>query len=246
MDNVDLESRRLLTTFRRVTAAMRLALLGVFCCTCGSALALPILDDTMGPERITGWENSKGTFQFDFSNFLAGPHTTVSYSTATDTYAFEGSTRSPGGGPSADVTASAVVADNGTVSGDLMSGFLNVFATADDVARGIVNGQLLMSGTAIEAAAMNNDNSTAILFELNVLHSSLSMFGSFVTLIDNTSARWGGASPYMPWGRDWTATTGFTDWDVVQTTLTVPEPGTLALLTLGLFGLRLGTRRAAS
>jgi hypothetical protein len=215
---------------------------------------VPILTTPPGntTPTVTGWSNEFGNFAVTGTAGLIG-FSVGSYSTAASLFSM-----SNGGtniayldasgasleGP-ADVRIDAIVQNNGTISGTLVAGILTIRAGAIGIpAAGIVPGQLLLVGNAIDSAAVNSFDSVDFLFKLTYTVPILSGLGDFATFYGPFPGVWGAgvpALPFLPWGKDWGPSLGGDFFDLDRT-VRVLEPDTLALIAIALVGLGFARR----
>jgi hypothetical protein len=219
----------------------------------------PILTGDPQGLSLSGWANEHGTFAFDYPSVA---HLTTggqaSYSTDSSLFSLLGhhiDYWNPASGssihvPGAAVQINAIVQENGTTSGNLLGGVFTVVAGTDGAPQsGIAPGESLITGYAVDAAAIDHPFNVAFLFALTYTHAAFSSLGEYVTYIGPYAGSWGGTVgnqfPFEPWGKDWGPHSGFT-FNSFAATHMVGEPPAMVLLALGLAGFAIVFRRKTS
>jgi hypothetical protein len=208
----------------------------------GAISAAPILlgGDSFCCAGISGWANEHGNFAVDFDGaMLVSGSAPANYSTTSSVFSLHTGLFSllPTDGPplflhDGHVFLDVIVQGDGTIGGNL-----TVLAPAAGVPEAGVSGdEVLLVGHPIDAAALPSPAyawNTLFLFSLSYKHPALATLGDYVTWQGPYAGLWGGvAAPFDPWGRDTSASGGFTLSDFVRTTK-VGEPNTFALVCLG-------------
>jgi len=226
-----------------------------FFCNASPGLAGPIVDNELllgsginASAGVLGWSNSQGSFAVDHTGTYMATCCNGSYSTSSFLFTQQGGALGVviDGGvgtpmTSASVNLVALVLGDGTVMGDLLGGVLTMRAGSQGIAAlGAAPFETLLVGYAIDSAALPMVG-VSMLFNTTYAIPSLAPFDDYLTYVGAYAGAWGTMNG-SPWARDWSMT-GFTFSDFLPTHR-VPEPGSLALLLVGLASVGITFRRA--
>jgi hypothetical protein len=120
----------------------------------------------------------------------------------------------------ADTRVEAIVQDDRSNAGNLVSGIVSIRAGANGFpTEGIPAGELILAGNAIGSAATPQLYSISILFALSYKHKLLASLGDYITYFGPYSGCWGPPTAHRPWGRSWGPQGGATFFGFNRTTL---------------------------